>query len=184
MATVVSLTEDKIRELLSGYEGVALKQSDIDALVQQIKIDLASNQASVDELNNVTIPQLRIELADNDSKLADLNTNTLPQLQIELDQANADINDLNTVDLPSLRADLDSTSQNVLDMPKAYYTATAPLNPDDDLRDLVVGDTWFDPNDNNKQYTWNGTEWSTLSVDVADFSLTAQKFKTSTHMIY
>lgn len=186
MATAVSLTEAKIRELLSGYEGVALSQDEINALVGQLLISQQSVSSQMQTLEQQTIPQLLADLAAGDIRIAELNDTVIPTLQADLAEHDLAIDNLNTVTIPALQADLASTSQNVLDSPQSYYTVTAPTNPDEDNRDLVVGDAWYDPNDNNKPYMWNGVEWTAIagSGDVADFSLTAQKFKTSSHMIY
>lgn len=184
MATVVSLTEEKIRELLAGWEDVALSQDDINAIVLQLQTNQATQQAEMDELNNTTLPQLRLELADNQTKMGELNDVTLPQLQLDLEQANAQIENLNTVDIPALRQDVDSTIQNAIDRPKVYVQSEPPTNPDEEERYLVVGDVWHDSDDNNRQRIWNGVEWSTFNVDIPDFSITVRKFLSSSHLIY
>lgn len=184
MAVVVSLTETKIRELLSNLQGIELSQDEINAIIVQLLTSQGTLEADMDELKNVTVSQLQVELAANDIAVAQLNDTTLPALEADLEQAQLDLTNLSTVSIPALEENLSNELANAALRPKAYRQADAPTDPDIDDRGLIVGDTWFDTDDDNKQYVWNGTEWSTLSSDVADFSLTAQKFKTSTHMIY
>lgn len=184
MASVTSFTATKIQSLLAEYEGISLSQQEILSLLQQLFVDTESNDAQMTELREVILPQLQDDLAANSIELDTLADTTLPNLQADLAQASLQLENINTVDLPSMRQDLDAEITNNLDRPKTYVQPDEPTNPDEDNRDLVVGDSWFDDDDNNKQYVWNGAQWSTFSVDVADFTLTAQKFKTSTHMIY
>lgn len=184
MGTVISLSEAKIRELLSGLEGQTASQEQINALVQDMHTAQESINAKMDLLEGVTIPDITQDIAENNIRVDDLHATVIPDLNAALDQNAAQINDLNTVVIPSLQQNLSDVSTNLNDIPKTYNQPEPPLNPDDDLRDLVVGDRWFDTDDNNKQYTWTGAEWSTLNVDIPDLSLTVNKFKTSMHMIY
>lgn len=186
MATVVSLTEAKIRELLASYDGVALSQEELEALVQQIKFETDQTNAEMELIRNSTIPQLNEDVASSSNEVANLRDVVIPTLEITQDQQGAQINDLLTVTIPTLEADLASTATTVRESPQTYYDETMPTNPDADGRDLVVGDTWYAPLEDNKEYTWNGVDWTTMSVsaDIADFSLTAEKFATTRHMIY
>lgn len=184
MATVVSLTEDKIQELMSGWQSLGLSQDQINALVVQLKGTVETNDAQMQELNTTTLPQLQTDLAESSIRVSDLNDVTIPDLQNNLDQSKLAIENLQTVDIPALRQDVDSTIQNAIDRPKVYVQPEAPTNPDDDDRYLVVGDVWYDEDNNNKQTIWNGVEWSTFGVEISDFSLTVKKFMSSSHMIY
>lgn len=184
MATVISLTEAKIRELLSGWEGVELSQDQINALVSQLWTSQATVTAEMDDLKNVVMPQLQTDLAESSIRVSELNDTSLPNLETELAQADAALQDLITVTIPGIEANLTNVIDNDAVRPKVYTQPDEPTNPDIDERGLLVGDTWFDADDSNKQYVWNGVEWSTFGVDIADFSLTAKKFKTSTHMLY
>ena len=184
MATVISLTEQKIKELLAGWEGVALSQDEINALVLQLQTNVESQGASLTNFNEVVRPQLEADLAAGSIKISELNDTTIPNLQAELAQAQDEVQDLVTITVPALQQEMANTSTNVNERPNVYVQPEAPTNPDVDDRDLVVGDSWFDSDDGNKQRVWNGVEWSTFNVDVADFSLTVRKFLSSTHQIY
>jgi hypothetical protein len=184
MAQVTSYTAQRIMDLLGGIDEVEVKQEGLDALIAQLRLIVEGNDALQTELNNVVLPQLQQALGENDNKVNDLNDNVLPNLELTLAQNEAAIEDIRTVDLPSLTEGLANNVENLLTRPKVYVQAEAPTNPDADERDLVVGDTWFDSDDNNVQRIWNGVEWSTLNVEVHDFSLTVRKFMTSTHLIY
>ena len=184
MATVISYTEDKIKELLGPWDGVALTQDEINAKLQQMRTSLDSQGAMQTEFNQVVRPQLEAAVAESSIQVSELNETVVPSLRQDLTQTQTDVQDLNTVTIPSIQQDVSATIQTIAERPKAYPQDEEPTNPDDDGRYLVVGDTWFDTDNNNQQSVWNGVEWSTFSVDVAEFSLTAEKFKTSTHMIY
>lgn len=185
MATVVSLTEQKIKELLAGWEGVSLSQDQINALVAQLWTSQASLDAAMDELNNVTMPQLEADLAASSIKVSELNDTALPQLEADLAQADQTISNLVNVEIPAMQQGLTNTVDNVQARPKVFVQPDPPP-PYDDLeeRDLVVGDTWYNSANNNEQRIWNGVEWSTFNVDIADFSLTVKKFMSTSHMIY
>jgi hypothetical protein len=184
MATVVSLTEAKIQELLAGLQGIGLSQDEINALVIQLRSMVESQGVTLDEFQNNMIPTFVNQLNANDAIVANLNDNILPGLETSLDNAQADIQDMATVTIPGLQTMVSSNAQNLLESPKVYVQPDEPTNPDADDRDLIVGDTWFDSDNNNTQKMWNGVEWSTYAVDIPDLSLTVQKFKTNTHMIY
>lgn len=185
MATVVSLTETKIKELLSGWEGVSLSQDEINILVQQLLESQAAVDAAMLAIKEVTIPGIQTELAANDVKLAELNDTTLPGLNATLDQTRLELANVKDVEIPALQTNLAAEIQSTIERPKVFVQ-NEPPPPYDDLeeRDLVVGDTWYDSDDNNRQRIWNGVEWSTFNVDIPDLSLTVKKFKTSTHMLY
>lgn len=44
-----------------------------------------------------------------------------------------------------------------------YSQTTPPTDPDSLGRDLVKGDTWFDTDDNNKPYVWDGDSWEDIA---------------------
>lgn len=184
MGTVISLSENKIMEILSGYAGVNMNQEQINALVQEMYIAQQTINARMDFLDGTTLPDLIEDVAQGNIRIDELVATVIPDLDAAQEQNSAQLNDLLTVLIPTLQQDLQNTATNVNESPMAYHQAEAPLNPDDDLRDLVVGDRWFDTDDNNRQYTWNGVEWTTLSTDIPDLSITVAKFNTSTHMIY
>ena len=184
MASVTSLTATRIQELLSDWQQIGLSQAEINALVIQLTTSVDSMDASLTNFNENVRPTMEMELAANAMAVSDLNDNVLPVLQQDLDTASTTINDLVGVVVPSLQESVANTTLNVNERPNVYVQEEAPENPDDNDRELVVGDSWFDSNDNNRQRIWNGVEWSTFNVDVADFSLTVKSFLTGTHQIY
>lgn len=185
MATVISLTEQKIRELLAGWEEVGLSQDQINALVAQLWTDQVSVNTRMEEFENVTLPSIQQEVGAASNRVSELNETTLPNLAADLAQANATIENLVTVDIPEIQAGLINEIENTQVRPQVFVQAEPPPAYDDLAeRDLVVGDTWFDSDDNNMQRIWNGVEWSTFGIDIPDFSLTARKFLSTTHMIY
>lgn len=182
MATVSSFTEAKIRELLSGWEGVALDQEQINIIIDQMRIRQDALEVEITEFNDVTLPQLRDDLAAGSIRVSELNDTTIPNLEQKITVNEGDLQDLNTVTLPALRSDLDSSIVNSLSRPQMFFADEPPVSTVD--RELQVGDVWHDTNDGNKQHRWDGTAWVSFSVDVADFSLTVKKFLTNTHQIY
>jgi len=184
MATVTSLTKAKIEELLSGWADIDLSQQEILALIGQLYIATQGHDAALTEFRESDLPALQETLDANADRLSELNDSVLPGLQETLDAASADLQNLNLVDIPSIRQDLDAEITNGIDRPKVYVQDDPPEDPDDDARNLVVGDQWFESDNNNLQHFWTGAEWSTMAVDIPDLSLTVKKFKTSTHMIY
>jgi hypothetical protein len=184
MAEVTSLTEQRIMQLASEWVSVADNQETTAAFVGMLKTFLEQNQAKLSELNEQTIPQLLETLAANEISVSELNENVLPDLQSALDENATALADLNTVAIPALQIGLENEIENARARPHVYVQPEAPTNPDEDDRYLVVGDSWFDSDDNNRQTVWNGVEWSTFNIDIPDLSITVKKFKTSTHMIY
>lgn len=184
MATVVSLTEEKIKELMAGWESVGFTQEQINALVIQLRDAQTAANERLTEFNEITLPQLREDLAAGSILVSELNDTTIPNLETSLSEARTAVNDLATIDIPALREGLDNQIVNLTDRPKVYVQPEAPTNPDEEERFLVVGDTWFDSDSDNKQTVWNGVEWSTFGVEISDFSLTVKKLMSSSHMIY
>ena len=184
MATVVSLTQTKIEELMAGWQGVSLRQDETNAIVSQLWTDTQSTGAIVENFENVTVPELLDQTNAGAVALDDLVTNRLPALEQDLVDAHVSLDNLNTVTLPDLQAQLESTIINAVERPNVYVQPEAPENPDENERYLVVGDVWHDSDDDNRVRIWNGVEWSTFGIDIPDLSITVQKFKTSTHMIY
>lgn len=184
MATVVSLTETKIQELLAGWEGVALSQDQINSLITQLGVDVGSQGASLEHFNEVVRPQLEQELGEGAIAVNDLLSTQIPQLQVDLQNAQDNLEVLNDHTIPALQEELTTTAINVVEAPKVYVQTEAPEDPDENERYLVVGDVWYDSDDNNLQRIWNGVEWTSFGVDIPDFSLTVKKFISSNHMIY
>lgn len=185
MATVVSLTEARILELLNGWNAVGLTQQDIYTLLSQIGSSQNEVDAAMQEFREVTLPSIQEDVNEASNLLADLNENAIPNIQAELDQTRSELQDALNVDISGLQDGLLNGIEELRSRPKVFVQPDEP-EPYDDLeeRELVVGDTWFDSDDDNRQRIWNGAQWSTFGVDIPDFSLTVKKFLTTTHMIY
>lgn len=63
-----------------------------------------------------------------------------------------------------LAADFAAVDTNINTKAQTYYALTPPTMPPNNLN---VGDLWFDTDDGNKQYRWDGTNW----VSVQDGSI-------------
>lgn len=184
MALVTSLTAERIIELLAGWQSLGLNQDEINALVIQLRTDVLTQGESLEVFTEITRPHLEADLAASSAAVSDLRDNVLPNLQTDLEENRLNVQNLIEVTLPSMQTDLANTVANVNDRPMVYVQPDEPSNPDDDERDLVVGDTWFDSDDNNRQRIWDGVAWSTFNIDIADFSLTARSFFSARHQIY
>lgn len=183
MATVTSLTEEKIQELMAGWELVGLSQEEINALVIQMRSDQQSADARLTEFNDIILPQLREDLAAGSIRVSELNDTTIPDLQASLAEAQATVNDLAGVDIPALRDDVNSAGQNIKDRPQVFVQADEPPAYDDlEDRYLVVGDTWYDSE--NVQRIWDGVQWTSLSVDIPDLSATIDQYLSPEHALY
>lgn len=165
MATVVSLTEQKIRELVAGWEDVELTQAQIQSLVAQLLTGQASVEATILNLEETVLPQLRADLEAGSIAVSDLNDNVLPDLETTLAENQAALQDLTTVTIPALEHAVDAGVENMLTSQHTYVQDEPPTSPDDDERELVVGDIWHDSNDGNKQYRWDGAEWVLFAVE-------------------
>lgn len=183
MAVVTSLTDSKIQELMAGWQIVGLSQEEINSLVIQIRAAMESHDAQITELRETTLPALQEDLAAGSIKVSELNEK-IPDLENTLAEAQLQLDDIQNIIVPSMQESIDNTTQNIIDRPKTYVQPEAPENPDEEDRYLVVGDGWFDSDDNNRQRIWNGVEWSTFGIDIPDFSVTVRKFMSSTHLIY
>lgn len=184
MATVESLTKNKILELASQWASVISNQESSDVLLSGLLTFLEQNSTLIELLNVQTLPQLQEQLAANDEALSDLNATVIPDLQAALAQNDLELLNLTTVTIPDIVTQLTSSIEGSIEKPKVYVQAEAPTNPDDDDRYLVVGDVWFDSDDNNRQKVWNGVEWSTFGIDIPNFSITVQQLFSSQHLIY
>lgn len=184
MATVVSLTKQKILELAEEWESVSNSQSQVNALITQLQSLVDSNSQTLTQLQSASIPQLLQQLEEGALRVAELNDQVLPGLMQTLADNALTIQNIESVDIPALQMDLASGIENSLNRPQVYFSDEAPTNPDEEERELQVSDVWYDTNDGHKQYMWNGVMWAVFTVDIPDLSLTVVKFKTSTHMIY
>ena len=182
MAAVVSLTEHKIRQLLGSWEDLALSQDDINELVNRLNLNNEQLTNVVDDLKNNVIGDLQNRLSDNEQVVADLNENLVPNINSAMDQFHQEMDNVNSVILPNLRADLNSGIENSLIRPQTFFSDEPPESTED--RELQISDIWHDTNDGNRQHRWDGTQWVTFTVDIADFSVTARKLISTRHLIY
>lgn len=165
MATVQGLTATRMQELAAGWTDVDANQTDTDVVVNGLKISQETFNALFTTFLNATLPQLLEALAGNEIRLDDLNDNVIPDFQNWLDALELAIENLQTVTLPELEQELNNEVEGNAARPKVYTQPDEPENPDIDDRDLIVGDVWFDSDDDMKMRLWNGTEWSLMDVD-------------------
>jgi hypothetical protein len=123
MATVTSLTEDKIQELVSGWEGVSLSQDELNALVSQLWVDNESHDAALTEFKNVTVPELADDVAAGSTKVSDLNDVTIPDLEAQLSAHDLNLTNLNTVELPLLGDRVHSNELWIIDLNETILPA-------------------------------------------------------------
>ena len=116
MATVTSLTETKIQELMSGWTGVALSQDAINALVSQLWTDVASQGANLENFNEVILPDLLADLAAGAIAVNDIVTNGLPDLESALAANELAITNINTAVLPLLQTEITSANNWIFDL--------------------------------------------------------------------
>lgn len=183
MASVVTLSEDKIQELMAGWQAVADRQDALNAEITELKAQVETYEAMMLEFTNLTLPQIQAIVAANSIETEDMKDNAIPNLELGVDENAADLVDLNTVTLPAIQNDLSLLGSSVAAVGVPYRQDEPPLDDDPD-NPILIGTRWYDTNDDEKEYSWNGTEWVESGISIPDLSLTAKKFKTSTHMIY
>lgn len=183
MATAISLTEDKIQELMAGWQAVADRQDELNAQIAELKGQVQTYQTLLTEFTNMTLPEIEALVAANDLEVSDLKDNTVTGLEAQVNQHDLNLTNINDVDIPALQENVTLIGSNLASVGVPYRQPDAPVDDDPDYP-ILVGTKWYDSDDGDKEYSWNGTEWVESGMDIADFSLTAQKFKTSTHMIY
>lgn len=116
MATVTSLTEAKISELMVDWEGVALDQDTINAIVTQLWTDVEGQGASLQDFLDNTLADLLAAQDANDVAVQDLVTNVIPNLNTALDNNELAITNLNTVTLPLLDARVHTNELWIIDL--------------------------------------------------------------------
>lgn len=183
MASVVTLSEDKIQELMAGWQAVSLRQDALNAEITELKAQVETYEAMLTEFTNLTLPEVQAIVAANSIETEDLRDNAIPNLETGVDQNSLGLENLNTVDIPALQADVNALGSAVAVVGVPYRQTEPPLDDDPDFP-ILIGTRWYDTDDGNKEYSWNGTEWVEAGISIPDLSLTAKKFKTSTHMIY
>lgn len=183
MPEVSGLTAERAAELAAGWEAVAAKQAETDSEVASLRQALSEALVMLDEFRQMTVPQLNARVTNNNDLVNTLNDNSIPNLTAAVGEQAATLDTVVAVDLPAIQESLSNVSELVMEVPTEFEGTELPLDDDPD-RLLVVGDRFYDTDNANKEYRWNGTMWVETGIDIADLSLTAEKFKTSTHMIY
>lgn len=183
MAIAVSLTDEKIQELMAGWQAVADQQEGLNAQIVELKGQVVSYQAMLTEFTNMTLPEIEALVAANSIKTSDLNDTSIPNLEAEVNQNALGIENLSEVDIPDLQQAIYSLGSSVA-MVGVPYRQDEPPEDDDPDFPILVGTRWYDTNNDNLEYFWNGTEWVESGLEIPDLSLTVQKFKTSTHQLY
>lgn len=183
MATVTSFTSQRILEMAAGWQQVADDLNGTDLTVGDLKAYFERFSADMIELSNFILPQLRNELTNNDNALKELNENVLPGLAAAQEANNAVIENLNTVSIPALEESIYQAGELAKLAPIQFNQDEEPLDGDDPSRPLRPGDIWVHSDGTRK--TWDGDSWEEVeALDIADFSLTAKKFYSTTHLIY
>lgn len=186
MATVTSLTKEQIEALAAEWQTALAEQEIIRASLIEILTQLGTNSELLEQLQNMDIPALQEQVGGTASEVSDLRDNVIPRVEFNNNYNSEAIQTLQDMQ-DTLQQDLNGVADNANALTKTFYSDTPPPEFDETTeRYLAVGDTWYDttPGNGNRQYTWTGTIWSPFTVEVADFALTARKFKTSTHMLY
>ena len=113
------------------------------------------------EMTTATVPgaattfRLRLRVFESDNHVAhlalgDLMVGVDPRIPLELVFSPRDGTDYDVLIMTNGPSDAGATNR------KTFYQTTAPVNPGADLH---TGDLWFDTDDGNKQYRWDGTVW-------------------------
>lgn len=182
MATVTGLTAERMAELAADWEQILATQQEMAAKINDLQTELGMARGDLVNFNSNVVPDLKNDVGGYQQAMSELSLSQ-SELQDSLVQNQQALDNIGQVDIPSLQGQIGDHSQRFNEIPITLTGDTMPVNGDDPNRPLVVGDLWYDPSD-NKQYRWTGTEWVPSSLEVADLSLTARKFKVSTHMIY
>lgn len=167
MATVTGFTAEKIIEMLGAVGALTPEQIEALGKLGTISQNVSDNKSKLDDLTNNVIPKIDQDVASGALDISELSENRIPNLERDLLEAQAEVTDMR------LSGDL---------RPRVYAQPEEPTSPDINGRQLVVGDVWVDAE--TVQRIWDGNVWSDLKLDIPDLSITVQKFKTGTHMIY
>lgn len=182
MASVTTLSEEKIQELMAGWQAVADRQDALNVEITELKTQVESYQGLLIEFTNLTLPEIQALVAANSIETEDLKDNAIPNLEIDIQQQGQTLEDITGVTMPAMQNYLDLIGSDQLEIGVPYRQAEPPLDDDPD-NPILPGTRWYDEDDNNKEHFWNGTEWVD-AMTVPDLSLTVRKFKTSTHLLY
>lgn len=128
-------------------------------------LDTTSTQAQ-------TITQLTTRITGAESSITDLNTTTgnqaqtLASLTTRVGTAESAIATLNTTTGNQANT-LTTITASLGQKANTYFQATAPTGT------IAEGSLWFDSDDNNKPYRWNGTGWTSVESPVSLAGVTA-----------
>lgn len=184
MGTVNGYTTEKALELAQGVASVEQKQSEADAEIAQLRAEVIAARELLVEFATQTVPQLEATLAANAAAVAELNDTSLADLDAALSDHQEALDNIN-VEVGANSTDIESQYVNIQALPHTFNQPIAPVDGEDEWRPLMIGDRWNDTSTpENQEHRWDGTEWVVANIEIADLSLTVQKFKTSTHMLY
>lgn len=163
MAEVTSYDAPTIEAMMEELQQLRDEQAASSSRVAELtsELEVALNQLL--EINQVSIPEMNASVGGATSATSDIVENQIPNLEQAIDDQR----------LLTLQA-----------IPKVFRQPEPPTNEDDPERELQIEDKWVDTDDSDKEYHWDGTAWVESGMTVADFSLTARKFLSSTHLIY
>lgn len=186
MATVVSLNKEKIESLVASLEDIGMSQGDINTLLIGLQSNQQTQQDALVNFRDFVVPSFRAEMDANSNAVSELRDTTMPGLAHDLSQAEAQLADLQTVTIPSMQQSLSDTAQNQIDAPKMYVQDLEPLDPDDEGRSLVAGDTWSRIDENGKvvQKFWDGLAWVSIDVEVPDIQAAVLENLSPAHTLY
>jgi hypothetical protein len=115
MATVTSYTEEKILDLMSGWEGVSDEQAAINAYIASVLVQLNTNSAALEEFENVTLPGIQEDVTNASIAVSTLTDTSIPNLQAQITTNTEDLQALNDVTLVELAGALDSNSNWIIE---------------------------------------------------------------------
>jgi hypothetical protein len=183
MATATSLTDERIAELMAGWNAVAAQQEELVTKINALSLQVETYQTLLTQFTDLTLPEIEALVAANSIQTGELRDNSIPNLEGDVAGNAADIVDLTEVTIPALQADVYSLGSSVATVGIPYRQDEPPEDLDP-VNPILIGTRWYDTNNNSLEYFWNGTEWVEAGITIPDLSLTVQKFKTSTHQLY
>lgn len=117
-----------------------------------------ANLSSASSTQAQTLTQLTTRIGTAESAITSLNTTTgdqaqtLASLSTRVGNAESDISTLNTT-TANQASTLSTLSTTIGNKANTYFQATAPTGT------IATGSLWFDSDDNNKPYRWDGAGW-------------------------
>ncbi len=191
MATATSLTQERITELMAGWEGVSVDQEAQAALIAALQVALAGHESNLEEWNNITLPQLEADLAAGSIAVSEVVDDLLPALQVELDGHDENLVQLNTIDIPNLHAQINSNwgwidELNTVTLPALEAQLTANTDAITTLNDTTLpaldsrldalgAGGGFDPTELEASIAALEGKFPIGTVDIQDGAITADK---------